>query len=172
MSEVVKISRRKRVKGFIAGFKDFIMKGNVVDMAVGVVIGGAFGRIITSLVNDIILPPIGVLLGGVDFKDLRALIHQTPVLDDSGEQVVTGGIAQWNYVYINYGNFIQVFIEFLIIAFSIYIVIYFVVKRRKMEAELLAQETAKLAAEKEVEAVVVPEDIQLLTEIRDLLSKK
>ena len=99
MSKQIKISKEQRKKGFLSGFKNFIMRGNVIDMAVGVIVGGAFGKIVTSLVNDIILPPIGVLLGGVEFRDLQALIHQKPVLDDNGAQVVIDGIAQFNNVY-------------------------------------------------------------------------
>src|SRR5690554_8099431 len=84
MGKNIKITREQRKEGFINGFKNFIMRGNVIDMAVGVIIGGAFGKIVTSLVNDIIMPPIGVLLGGVEFRDLQALISSKPILDDSG----------------------------------------------------------------------------------------
>ncbi len=166
----VNVTRKMKGKAFIEGFKNFILKGNVLDMAIGVIIGGAFGKIITSLVNDIILPPIGVLLGGVDFKDLKWLIHRTPLLDDSGSQVVVDGILQWNNVFISYGNFIQIILEFLIIAFVIYFALYFVIRRKQFEEELVQAELDKLKVEEPKEEVV-PEDILLLTEIRDLLKK-
>src|SRR5690554_2695797 len=98
MGNEIKMSRQQRKADFVSGFKSFVMRGNVIDMAVGVIIGGAFGKIITSLVNDIILPPIEVLLGGVEFRDLQVLIHQKPILDDAGSQVIIDGIAQFNNV--------------------------------------------------------------------------
>lgn len=175
MGKQIKISKEQRKKGFLKGFKSFIMRGNVIDMAVGVIVGGAFGKIVTSLVNDIILPPIGVLLGGVEFRDLQALIHQKPVLDDNGAQVVIDGIAQFNNVYIRYGNLIQIILEFLIIAFSIYLVLYIFIKRKEQEEKFIAEEKArleKLEAEKNPpKPAPKPEDIQLLIEIRDLLKK-
>ncbi len=178
MEKVTKLPKRAKAKGFLKGFKSFIMKGNVVDLAVGVVIGGAFGKIITSLVNDIILPPIGVLLGGVEFRDLQALISSKPVLDDNGAQVVIDGISQWNNVYIRYGNLIQVILEFLIIAFAIYLVLFFIIKRKEIEQKLIDEENARLEAiekalhKEEVKEEVIPQDVLLLTEIRDLLKDK
>lgn len=175
MEEKVKLKKRTKVKGFVQGFKDFITKGNVIDMAIGVIIGGAFGKIITSLVNDIILPPIGVLLGGMDFKDLKALIHQKAILDDAGNQVIVDGIAQFNKVYINYGNFIQIILEFLIIAFAIYFALFFLIRRKQMEEKLIQEELKKQEADKVVEEPApapIPQDIELLTEIRDLLKKQ
>lgn len=169
------MSREQRKKGFINGFKNFIMRGNVIDMAVGVIIGGAFGKIVTSLVNDIILPPIGVLLGGVEFSDLKALISSKPILDDNGSQVVIDNIKQFNEVYIRYGNLIQVVLEFLIIAISIYMVLYIFIKRREQEAAFIEAEKARLEAEAAKKNPPAPEpvaaDIQLLSEIRDLLKK-
>src|SRR5690554_6009310 len=151
------------------------MRGNVIDMAVGVIIGGAFGKIVTSLVNDIIMPPIGVLLGGVEFRDLQALISSKPILDDSGTQVVIDGIAQFNNVYIRYGNLIQIIFEFLIIAFTIYIVLYIFIKRKEQEAKFIAEEKARLEAleaeKTPSEPEPLPADLLLLTEIRDLLKK-
>ena len=99
----------------IKEFKEFAMRGNVVDMAVGIIIGGAFGKIISSVVADIIMPPIGLLLGGVSFTDLKIILKE-PVLDAAG--VVTS-----EAVSINYGNFIQVTVDFLIIAMAIFMVI-------------------------------------------------
>ena len=102
---------------FIEDFKAFALKGNVVDMAVGVIIGGAFGKIVTSVVNDIIMPPIGILVGGVDFKDLKLVLKEAipEVLDEAGN-VTQAAVAE---VTLNYGAFIQNVIDFLIIAFAI-----------------------------------------------------
>ncbi len=176
MGKNIKVPREKRKAAFISGFKSFIMRGNVIDLAVGVIIGGAFGRIITSLVNDVILPPIGVLLGGVDFKDLQWLIKQNPVLDDAGNQVIRDGIAQFNNVYIRYGNLLQTILEFLIIAITIYVVLYILVRRKQIEEKIIAEEKArleKIEKEKNPPAPAPkPEDIQLLIEIRDLLKNE
>ncbi|HPR33485.1 MAG TPA: large-conductance mechanosensitive channel protein MscL, partial [Prolixibacteraceae bacterium] len=95
-------------------FKQFAMRGNVVDMAVGIIIGGAFGKIISSLVNDVIMPPIGMLLGGINFSDFKVTIKEATV-DAAGQAV--------NAVTLNYGMFIQVSIDFLIVAFAIFMMI-------------------------------------------------
>lgn len=123
-------------------FKAFAIKGNVIDMAVGIVIGAAFGKIITSIVSDIIMPPIGLLVGGTNFTDLKI------VLKDA--------VGNTPAVTLNYGNFIQVAFDFLIIAFSIFLVVK-------------ALNAAKLKGEKK--ATQTKEEI-LLTEIRDLLKEK
>src|ERR1700761_9463112 len=129
-------------------FKEFAMRGNVVDLAVGVIIGAAFGKIVTSLVNDIIMPPIGYLTGGIDFKNLKVVIKQ-------GDPVKK--IAD---VSINYGNFINTVIEFLIIAFCIFLMVKAINSLKKPEE-----------APAPVDAPPTKEEI-LLTEIRDLLAKK
>jgi large conductance mechanosensitive channel len=130
-------------------FKDFAMKGNVNDMAVGIVIGVAFGRIVSSIFNDILMPPIGVLIGGVNFSDLKFIIKEA---SDKTPAVT-----------INYGNFIQVVFDFLIIAFSMFIVIKAMnVAKRKREKEAEAEKPA---------IVEEPKDLELLSEIRDLLRK-
>jgi large conductance mechanosensitive channel len=126
-------------------FKAFAMRGNVVDLAIAVIIGGAFGRIVSSLVNDIIMPPIGVMLGGVDFKDLVVVLKK--------------GTDEVEAVTINYGMFIQNVIDFLIIAFVIFMMIRGINSLRKKEAETPADPPAPTTQE------------QLLTEIRDLLKK-
>jgi large conductance mechanosensitive channel len=131
-------------------FRDFAMRGNVVDMAVGIIIGGAFGKIVTSVVNDIIMPPIGMLVGGVDFKDLKIDLNEASV-NEAGEAVAA--------VSINYGNFIQTTFDFIIIAFAIFMVIKGMNKMKKKEVEAPAAPPAPTAEEK------------LLTEIRDLLKK-
>ena len=159
--------------GFFKDFKEFIMRGNVIDMAVGVIIGGAFGKIVTSLVNDIVMPPIGMAIGGVAFSELKAEI-KAPVTEivDGVETVTKEG------VYINYGNFIQTILEFLIIALCIFLVIHSINKiRAKVEAAKKAKEeaeAAKAAAEavEETPAEPQPTETELLAEIRDLLIKQ
>lgn len=131
--------------GLLQEFKTFAMRGNVVDMAVGIIIGGAFGKIVSSLVSDVIMPPIGVLVGGVDFKDLSF------VLQEASE-----GVAE---VTISYGNFIQTIFDFLIVAFAIFMVIKGMNSMKKKEE---AAPAAPPAPSKEE---------QLLAEIRDLLKK-
>ena len=158
----------------IQEFKTFALKGNVIDMAVGVIIGGAFGKIVTSLVNDIIMPPIGVLLGNKNFTDLAITLKvaQPEVLNEAGE-VVSPAVAE---VLWKYGSFLQVCIDFLIIAVSIFAVIKIANKltslRNKEEEEAAA--AAAPAPEPEPE-VIEPEPSKeeiLLTEIRDLLKNK
>ncbi|WP_163715471.1 large-conductance mechanosensitive channel protein MscL [Mangrovibacterium lignilyticum] len=133
-------------------FKTFAMKGNVVDMAVGIIIGGAFGKIVASFVNDVLMPPIGVLLGGTDFKVLKFVLRDD-VLNDAGE-VVTKGAS------IMYGNFIQTTVDFLIIAFAIFMMI-------KAMNSMKRKEEAKPAA-----PPAPSKEELLLTEIRDLLKQK
>ena len=150
--------------GFIKDFKAFAMKGNVVDMAVGVIIGGAFGKIVTSVVNDIIMPPIGLLVGGVDFKDLKLILQegQEEVLNEAGE-VITPAVAE---VTLNYGNFLQQTFDFLIIALSIFIMIKAITKlTEKKKEEAPAPVAPAPAPEPSAEE-------KLLTEIRDLLKEK
>lgn len=127
-------------------FKEFAMKGNVVDLAVAVIIGGAFGKIVSSFVNDIIMPPIGVLLGGVDFKDLSIIIKEA-----EGELPA---------VVLSYGNFIQNVVDFLIIAFVIFMAIKGMNSFKKKEVEAPAPPPAP------------PKSEVLLEEIRDLLKNK
>ena len=103
-------------------FKAFALKGNVVDMAVGIIIGGAFGKIVSSLVSDIIMPPIGMLIGGMNFSNLHIVLQKAHMNEATGKMVEA--------VTLNYGNFIQTTIDFLIIAFSIFIAIKFMNKLR------------------------------------------
>jgi large conductance mechanosensitive channel len=126
-------------------FKEFALKGNVVDMAVGVVIGGAFGKIVTSLVGDVVMPVIGLLVGGVNFTDLKVTLKE----GSEGVAAVT----------LNYGNFAQVVFDFVIVAFAIFMAI-------KAMSSLKKKEEAAPAA-----PAATPEDIQLLREIRDSLKK-
>ena len=145
---------------FLQDFKAFAMKGNVVDMAVGVIIGGAFGKIVTSLVNDVVMPLIGLAVGGVDFKELKVMLSDE-VLNEAGEVVKAA-------TYMTYGNFIQVTFDFLIIAFSIFMVIRLMGKlsRKKEEAPAPAPEPVPAP-----EPEPTKEEL-LLTEIRDLLKAK
>ena len=104
---------------FLQEFKAFAMKGNVIDMAVGVIIGGAFGKIVSSIVADVIMPPIGLLVGGVNFTDLKWVLK--PAVLEDGKEVAAA-------VTLNYGNFLQVTFDFLIIAFSIFMFIKLLTK--------------------------------------------
>lgn len=134
-------------------FRDFAMRGNVVDLAVGVIIGGAFGKIVTSLVTDIIMPPIGIAIGGVDFKDLK-LVLQDAVVDGAGKETAAA-------VSLNYGNFVQVTFDFLIVAFCIFLIVKGMNQLKKKE-EAPAAPAAPPAPTR---------DQELLSEIRDLLKK-
>ncbi len=137
------------------------MRGNVVDMAVGVIIGGAFGKIVTSAVNDIIMPPIAMLMGNVNFADLNLTLKeaQAEVVNEAGEvvQAATAAIT-WNY-----GAFIQNIIDFLIVAFCVFLLIKGINNLKKKEEEAPAPAPEPPAPTKEE---------LLLTEIRDLLAKK
>ena len=128
--------------GMLKEFKEFAVKGNVVDMAVGIIIGAAFGKIVSSLVGDVIMPPIGVILGGVDFSNLTI--------------VLKAAVDKAPAVTLNYGKFIQTIIDFIIVAFSIFILVKGIntLKRKREEAP-----------------AAPPKQEVLLAEIRDLLKK-
>jgi len=136
--------------GMLQEFKEFAMKGNVVDMATGVIIGGAFGKIVSSLVADVIMPPIGVLLGGVDFSDLAVTIQEA---SKTAEGTVVPAVV------ISYGKFIQTVIDFTIIAAAIFLMIKVLMSFKKKADEAPAAPPAP--SNEEI----------LLTEIRDLLKK-
>ena len=129
--------------GMMSEFKSFAMRGNVVDMAVGIVIGGAFGKIVSSFVSDVLMPPIGLMMGGVDFADLSVVLQAAT----EGAEAVT----------LNYGSFIQTVVDFVIIAFAIFMVIKAMNKMKKKEEEKPATPPAPSA------------EVELLTEIRDSL---
>lgn len=131
----------------IKEFKEFAMRGNVIDLAVGVIIGAAFGKIVTSLVNDVIMPPIGYVTGGIDFKNLKIIIKH----GDATKKIAD--------VSINYGNFINTLIEFLIIAFCIFLMVKAINSLKKPEEAPPAPDPEPTKEE------------VLLTEIRDLLAK-
>lgn len=132
---------------FFGEFKKFAMRGNVMDMAVGIILGGAFGAIVNSLVNDVIMPPIGLLLGNVDFSQLAITLR--PAVDGNPAVVI------------NYGVFINTIVSFLVIAFSIFIMIKGL---NKLEGKKAAEPEPAKAPEPSAEE-------KLLTEIRDLLKK-
>ena len=133
-------------------FKEFAMKGNVMDMAIGIIIGGAFGKIIASFVSDVLMPPIGLLIGGVNFTDLKLVLTEAVVGADGVETAAA--------VAINYGNFIQVTVDFLIIAFAIFMVVKAMNSAKKKE-EAAPPPAPPAPSKEEV----------LLGEIRDLLKK-
>lgn len=133
-------------------FKEFAVKGNAVDMAVGVIIGGAFGKIVSSIVDDIIMPPVGWLLGGVNFSDLKISL---PAVD-------IPGVEQLAPVTINYGNFLQTLIDFLIIAFCVFLLVKGINKMSRKKEEEAAPAAAPEPSTEE----------KLLGEIRDLLKNK
>ena len=136
---------------FLQEFKAFAMKGNVVDMAVGVIIGGAFGKIVSSVVADVIMPPLGLLIGGVNFTDLKWVMKPAEVVDGKEIAAVT----------LNYGNFLQATFDFLIIAFSIFMII-----------KLITKLTEKKKAETPPAPPAPSKEEVLLTEIRDILKEK
>ena len=137
----------------IQQFKDFAVKGNAVDMAVGVIIGGAFGKIVSSIVDDIIMPPIGWLIGGVKFTDLKWTLPSVDI----------AGMAAAEPATINYGNFLQTLLDFLIIAFCVFLMVKGINKLSKKKEE----EPATPAPEPEP-----TNEEKLLSEIRDLLKNK
>lgn len=134
--------------GMLGEFKTFAMRGNVIDLAVGVVIGTAFGKIVTSLVNDVIMPPIGMLVGNVDFSRLAITLKEASV-DATGKEVPAVVVA--------YGSFINTVIQFIIVAFAIFLVVRTLNRFKKKE---------------EAKPASTPEDVLLLREIRDALKKQ
>lgn len=144
------------MKKFLNEFKAFAMRGNVIDLAVGVVIGGAFGKITTSLVNDIIMPLISMLTGGIDFTAWKWVLKEA-VLDAEGAELAPA-------ISVNYGNLISVILDFIIIALAIFCVVKAINKARALTEK---QEEEAPAAPPEPSA-----EEKLLTEIRDLLKNK
>ncbi|WP_439650176.1 large conductance mechanosensitive channel protein MscL [Isoalcanivorax beigongshangi] len=136
-------------------FKEFAVKGNVVDMAVGIIIGGAFGTIVQSLVNDIIMPPVGLLLGGVDFSELFLVLQGDGVYATLADAQAAGAVT------INYGAFINNVVSFLIVAFAVFMLVK-TVNRMKRKEEAVEAPAAPAAP---------AEEVVLLREIRDSLRK-
>ena len=143
--------------GFLQEFKAFALKGNVMDMAVGVIIGGAFGKIVTSLVNDVIMPPIGLLIGGVDFTDLKLTLKKAVV--EAGTEIAPA--VTWNY-----GAFIQQVVDFTILAFCVFMMVKIMNQLIKKREEAPAPAPAP-TPEPEPSA-----EEKLLMEIRDLLKEQ
>lgn len=152
MKKMIEIHDLKNAKlpkvKWVDEFKSFAMKGNVVDMAVGIIIGAAFGKIVTSLVTDIIMPPLGVIIGGVDFKDLHIVLKKA--------------VGEVPAVTLNYGNFIQVVFDFAIVAFAIFMIVKALAMARR-RSETKKDDAPKTTSPSKEEL--------LLTEIRDLLKK-
>jgi len=139
------------MKKFLQEFKTFAMRGNVIDMAIGIIIGGAFGKIVSSLVADVIMPCIGLLVGGINFTELKITLKEAS-LDISGQVVPA--------ITINYGELIQVIFDFIIIAFCIFLMIKALNKLSRKKEETPPPPSPQLS-----------EEVKLLTEIRDALKK-
>lgn len=141
------------VKKFLEDFKAFAMRGNVVDMAVGIIIGGAFGKIVSSFVADIIMPPLGLLIGGMNFADLSITLKSAVI--ENGQEIAPA-------VLLKYGSFIQVTVDFLIMAFAIFLMIKAMMAlQKKKEEPAPAPKAPEPSAEEKI-----------LTEIRDILKEK
>ena len=145
------------MKNFLEEFKAFAMRGNVVDMAVGIIIGGACGKIVSSFVGDIVMPALGLLVGGIDFSDLSVTLKQAVM--ENGQEIAPA-------VMLRYGAFIQVIIDFVIIAFAIFMMIKAMAMLQRKKAEAVA-ETPAPAPEPQIS-----EEQKLLAEIRDILKEK
>jgi large conductance mechanosensitive channel len=140
--------------GFLSDFKAFLMKGEIVNLATAVIVGGAFGKIVTSFTNDVLMPPIGLLLGKVDFKNLKVVLQDgIPAVMENGTEKAPA-IAE---IAINYGAFIQTVFDFVIIGFCIFMVLKAYEKSKKQEEVVVAP--------------AGPTQEELLTQIRDLLKK-
>ena len=146
--------------GLVKEFKEFAMKGNVVDMAVGIIIGAAFGKIVSSLVADVIMPPIGKLIGNVKFTDLSVSLGAGNEVKDA----VTGKMVPGPEVLLNYGNFLQTVFDFLIVAAAVFAMIK-IMNTAKAKFEKQAATTPPAPA-------APPEDVLLLREIRDALKSR
>lgn len=151
------------MKKFFSDFKVFAMKGNIIDMAVGVVVGGAFSKIVTSLVNDIISPLISFATGKVMLTDLKWVI--------SAAQFDSAGVEIKPESALMYGNFIQTIIDFLIIAFSIFLVLRIIMNAQKKLEELTKKKEEEVAAVEEAPSEPVEDELAVLKEIRELLKK-
>jgi large conductance mechanosensitive channel len=134
-------------------FREFAVKGNAIDMAVGIIVGGAFGKIVSSLVSDVIMPPIGRLLGGVDFSSL--FVNLTSVHYETLAEAQKAGAAT-----LNYGKFLQTTVDFLIVAFAVFLMVKGINAMKRKQADTPAQPPPP------------PADVVLLTEIRDLLKRR
>jgi large conductance mechanosensitive channel len=154
------ISRRPTPQegAMLKEFKEFAVKGNVLDMAVGIIIGAAFGTVVQSMVNDVLMPPIGILLGGVDFSDLFITLRQGAI---PGPYVNLEAAREAGAVTINYGVFANSLISFIIVAFAVFMLVRSFNKLKRQEEKAL-----------DVAPAAPPADIVLLSEIRDLLKQR
>lgn len=144
------------MKKFLNEFNEFIARGNVIDLAVGIIIGGAFGKIITSLVEDIIMPPIGILISGVSFSNIKIILKESYINSD-GKAI--------DAVALNIGNFLQIALNFIIVAFCIFLVIKTINRLKRIKlAEDRKPEIAQMQK--------LTKQEELLIEIRDLLKNK
>lgn len=143
------------MKEILLEFKKFAMRGNVIDMAVGIIIGGAFGKIVSSVVADLIMPAIGLMVGGVNFTDLK-IILKNEVVDPVNGSVITPAVS------INYGNFLQVTFDFIIIAFAVFMFIKAINAFNKKKDDEKAAPAPP----------AISDEVKLLSEIRDLLKKE
>lgn len=144
-------------RSFLDEFKTFISRGSVMDLAVGMIIGVAFTAIVSSLVNDIVMPIVGTVIGGVNFTSLRVVIRQASEIHPE--------------LAITYGNFIQAVVDFLLIAFVVFLIVRLVNSLRERGESLLKHEE-EIKEEAVVEKEILPTELEILTEIRDLLRKE
>jgi large conductance mechanosensitive channel len=147
-----KLNNYKLLMSIIKEFKEFSVKGNALDLAVGVIIGAAFGKIISSLVNDVIMPPIGLLVGGINFTGLKVPLRNA-VLDPAGKVINEA-------VYLNYGNFIQTAFDFFLIAFCVFMMIKIINSMKTKDEERVAKSVEPSA------------ELRVMSEIRDLIKNK
>lgn len=148
----------EKYKGYLKEFKEFAVKGNVLDLAVAVVIGGAFGKIVSSFVSDIIMPPIGLLLGGINLNDLKIVLKKA--------QTAAEPLLAKPEIALNIGKFLQNVFDFLVIAFTVFLMVKFITRlKNNLEKVIDITEEEKAAEEK------VSEELKILTEIRDILKK-
>jgi large conductance mechanosensitive channel len=148
---------------FLKEFKEFAVKGNVVDLAVAVVIGGAFGKIVSSFVSDIIMPPIGLFLGGINFNELRIVLKKA--------QLASGSIVAKPAVALNIGNFLQNIIDFLIIAVAVFLMVKFMARLKRNLEKVISNPEEKTEEAKVIEEKI-SDETKILTEIRDLLKEQ
>lgn len=147
---------------FIQEFKEFAMKGNVVDMAVGVIVGGAFGKIVSSLVNDVIMPLVTLITGGVNFTEKKLVLREAVM---NGQDILSPEVA------LTWGVFVQSIVDFIIIALCIFMAIRFM-NKLKSATKKAEEEAAEAAPAGPTELEILSKDQELLTEIRDLLKEK
>ncbi len=139
-------------------FKEFAFKGNMIDMAVGFILGGAFGTVVKSLVDNVVMPPLGAVLAGIDFSEMKYVFQAGVPAVEASEDGSVEAVAEVAEVAVNYGQFIQDFISFVLLAFVVFVIVKKVI--------------AGLEKKKEEEVAETPAQEKLLEEIRDLLEKK